>query len=415
MTSLGAQVKYTNKLIEEDSPYLQQHAHNPVNWYAWGEEAFLKAKSENKLIFLSVGYSTCHWCHVMEEESFENEDVAKILNKYYISIKVDREEMPHVDKYYQDVHNLLNKRGGGWPLTILLTPERKAFFAATYLPSEEQYGRPGIKSLLLKIQGVFDTDAKKIINSSNEIERILKNHRESSDEQRLLDASLVSTFVDAVEASFDIEHAGIGVAPKFPHASTVETLLDVYAVSHNEQALELATSMLKAMANGGIYDQIEGGFYRYSVDAKWMIPHFEKMLYTNAEMLSAYAKAYLLTKDEFYKNIVDEVIAFTQVRFEKESLLYSASDADSLIGDKKEEGAYFVFEYEETKEYLKTNGYSDAEVNIILEYFNITKLGNFEDDSNNPYLSGAKVPDNLLEVKKILTKLRGKKSVSLCG
>jgi uncharacterized protein YyaL (SSP411 family) len=411
ITTINAQEKYTNKLINEDSPYLQQHAHNPVNWYPWGQEAFDKAKKENKLIFLSIGYSTCHWCHVMEHESFENESVAAILNKYFISIKVDREEMPHVDKYYQDVHNLLNKRAGGWPLTIILTPQRKPFFAATYIPREANYGRPGIKELLLKIEGIFDTNPKKIVESSIQIENILKNHKKDSSEKHVqLNSKFVDKFVSDVEDSFDKANHGIGSAPKFPHASTIDTLLDIYSIYKNKKALNMATNMLKGMLNGGIYDQIEGGFYRYSVDEKWMIPHFEKMLYTNAELLDAYAKAYLITKDEFYKTIVDEIIAFTKERFEKNSLLYSASDADSLgQSGKNEEGFYFVFEYSEVVDFLEKNGYSKKNIKEILAYFNITEQGNFEDDLNNPYLSGAKVPDNLEKVKKDLKRLRSQK------
>jgi len=410
LTTINAQEKYTNDLINEDSPYLQQHAHNPVNWNAWNKKTFHKAKSEGKLIFLSIGYSTCHWCHVMEEESFEDDEVAKILNKYFISIKVDREEMPHIDKYYQDVHNLLNKRGGGWPLTIILTPQRKAFFAATYIPREAKYGRPGIKNLLLKIQGIFEADPKKIIASAKQIEQILKNHGDSSvNEKKTLDIELVSRFVNNVEASFDQEHPGIGSAPKFPHASTIETLLDIYSTNGDKKALSMATSMLKTMANGGIYDQIEGGFYRYSVDAQWMIPHFEKMLYTNAELLNSYVKAYIITKDEFYKNIVDEMISFVKIRFEKESLLYSASDADSLVGGKKEEGAYFVFEYEKTKDYLSSKGYDGKDVEEILDYFNITEIPNFEEHFTNPHLSDESKPKNLHVVKKLLKELREKK------
>ncbi len=408
ITNTDAKEKYTNALISEDSPYLQQHAHNPVNWYAWVDEAFLKAKEENKLIFLSIGYSTCHWCHVMEEESFENEEIAQILNKYFVSIKVDREEKPHIDKYYQSVHQLLNKRGGGWPLTIILTPNAKAFFAATYIPSEAKYGRSSIKELLLKIQSVFIQDQKKVIQSSLEIERILKEYKTASNKQQVaLTPELIDKFVLEVEESFDKQHNGIGTAPKFPHASTIDTLLDIYSIYKNKKALDMATSMLKAMGNGGIYDQIEGGFYRYSVDEAWMIPHFEKMLYTNAEMLSAYAKAYKITQDKFYKIKIDEIVEFVKARFEKNLLFYSASDADSILGNEKEEGAYFVFEYEEVKAYLEQNGYKNSQE--ILEYFNITKDGNFEYGQNNPYLSGKKELENIDVVKKTLKDLRAKK------
>lgn len=396
---------HTNALISEDSPYLLQHAHNPVDWYAWGDQAFQKAKKENKMIFLSIGYSTCHWCHVMEEESFEDEEVAKLVNKYFVSIKVDREEKPHIDKYYQDVHSLLNKRGGGWPLTIIMTPDAKAFFAATYIPNEAKHGRSGIKELLLKIQSVFVQDRQKVIQSSLEIERILKEQKKSANKKQApLSLALVDKFVDAVEESFDKENFGIGYAPKFPHASTIDTLLDIYSIYKDERALGMATSMLRAMGDGGIYDQIEGGFYRYSVDDAWMIPHFEKMLYTNAEMLSAYAKAYKITKDKFYKEKIDEIIEFVKVRFEKENLFYSASDADSKVGDEKEEGAYFVFDFSDTKKHLEQHGYENSQE--ILDYFNITDVGNFEHNQNNPYLDGEKKPKNLKEIKKVLKSLR---------
>ena len=407
-TNINATGKYTNALIKEDSPYLQQHAHNPVNWFAWGEEAFKKAKDENKLIFLSIGYSTCHWCHVMEEESFEDKAVAKILNKYFVSVKVDREEKPHIDKYYQDVHNLLNKRGGGWPLTIVLTPNAKAFFAATYIPNESKYGRSGIKELLLKIEGVYQRDTDKVVQSSLEIERILKEHKNSSNKkQTALDNSLINKFIKDVEESYDSKYFGIGESPKFPHSSTIETLLDMYLIYKEEDALHMSTSMLKAMANGGINDQIEGGFYRYSVDEAWMIPHFEKMLYTNAELLSAYAKAYSITKENFYKIQVENIVQFVNERFIKDDLIYSASDADSRVGDEKEEGAYFVFDYDQTKKYLEKNGFDNSEE--ILDYFNITENGNFENRQNNPHLSGKENLDNLKIIKKALKKLRAQK------
>lgn len=408
-TVANAKEKYTNDLINEDSPYLQQHAHNPVDWMPWNNKTFKKAKEENKMIFLSVGYSTCHWCHVMEEESFENEEVAKILNKNYISIKVDREEMPHVDKYFQNVYNLVNRRAGGWPLTIILTPQRKAFFAATYIPIEKKYGRTGIKDLLHDVKSGFETDTQRIYEISNNIERVLEENRSSAFEKKDLNISLVNQFVKEVDDSFDHENNGIGEQPKFPHASTIETLLDIYLVYQDKKALELATKMLKAMANGGIYDQIEGGFYRYSVDKKWMIPHFEKMLYTNAELLSSYSKAYMITKDKFYKDIVDGIINFTKERFENQNLLYSASDADSLVGKEKEEGAYFVFSYDEVEKFLEKKNYSKNEIAKVIKYFNITFEGNFESGLNNSYLSKDTSLKNLEKVKKDLKELRSTK------
>jgi uncharacterized protein YyaL (SSP411 family) len=407
--NLEAKEKYTNKLINEDSPYLQQHAHNPVNWHAWNNESFKKAKDENKLIFLSIGYSTCHWCHVMEDESFENEEVAKILNKYFVAIKVDREEMPHVDKYYQNIHNLVNRRSGGWPLNLILTPKRKAFFAATYIPVEAKYGRAGIKELLLEIQSIFKDDKKRVDEVSAQIEKLMKEYDSSNYEKKDLNISLVNQFVKEVDASYDHSNFGIGEMPKFPHASTITTLLDIYIIFKNEKALELSTKMLKAMANGGIYDQIEGGFYRYSVDKRWMIPHFEKMLYTNAELLSAYSKAYDITGDEFYKNIVTGITNFTKKRFLKQNLLYSASDADSLIHGEKEEGAYFVFQLDEVEKFLEKKKYKKDEIEKIVKYFNITLEGNFESGLNNPYLTNNEIPTDLQKIKVDLTELRSLK------
>ncbi len=410
INNLQAQNKFTNDLANEESPYLQQHSLNPVNWKAWNKSSIQKAKKENKLIFLSIGYSTCHWCHVMEEESFENEEVAKILNKNYISIKVDREEMPHLDKYYQDIHNILNNRSGGWPLNIILTPQNKAFFAATYIPLEDKYGKIGIKNLLKKIQDIYKNDPKKVIQSANEIEKVLKNTNNKQSTKVDLKDNLIEKFVKDIEENYDEDNHGIGVQPKFPHASSIIALLDIYNISKNEKAFMMASQMLKAMAQGGIYDQIEGGFYRYSVDEEWMIPHFEKMLYTNAELLSAYSKAYLLSKDDFYKNIVDEIISFVDTRFDNELLLYSASDADSLFHAKKEEGAYFVFDYKQTLKYLEELNYSKKEIDNIFEYFNIREDGNFENNSNNPYISEDITLNNLKKVKSDLKKLRSSKA-----
>ena len=405
-----ANAKYTNKLINEDSPYLQQHANNPVNWHAWGKEAFKKAKNENKLIFLSIGYSTCHWCHVMEEESFENEEIAKILNKHYISIKVDREEMPHIDKYYQDVHALLNQRSGGWPLNVILTPNRKAFFAATYIPLSPRYGMIGIKELLNEIHERYTTNTKMAIDIAKEVENILKEQQNIQEiKKQKLDLSLIDQFISEISSVFDHKYGGIGTQPKFPNTPSIINLLDIYTTTKDKKALNLATKMLDSMANGGIYDQIEGGFYRYSVDQAWQIPHFEKMLYTNAELLEAYSKAYKITKKKLYKDMVDGIISFTKERFEQNSLIYSASDADSLINGKKEEGAYYVFSSDDVSDFLKSKGYSQKDIYETLEYFNISFEGNFENGLSNPYLSGNKKPNNIDQIKKELKELRSKK------
>jgi len=250
----------SNKLINEDSPYLQQHAHNPVHWYPWGDEAFKKAKKEKKPIFLSIGYSTCHWCHVMERESFENKEVADLLNKYYISIKVDREEHPNIDRYFQDVYMVMNKRGGGWPLTIIMTPDQEPFFSATYIPSDDRYGSSGLKSILKMMADIYKNRPQDVKKSADSIMNAIKSLKGKKSVGSDLDIKIAKDFVKGVESVYDPVYKGIGQAPKFPHATTIDTLLDIYRITANKKAYKMAIDMLEAMSKGGIYDQIEGGF-----------------------------------------------------------------------------------------------------------------------------------------------------------
>ncbi len=392
---------FTNALINEDSPYLRQHAHNPLDWMAWGEEAFVKAKQENKLIFLSIGYSTCHWCHVMERESFENEEVAQKINKNYISIKVDREEMPHIDKYYQDVHYLLQRRAGGWPLSIIMTPQKEVIFAATYLPPSSRNNMMGFVDLTSFIADKYYNDFEEVQKSADSIKNAYERYSKQKNEKQKLDKNLLDTFITNTKQSFDEEYKGIGTAPKFPHASTFDTLIDLYNITHSYEPLYLVLEAFEAMAKGGIYDQIEGGFYRYSVDEAWMIPHFEKMLYTNAELIESYAKLYTCEQNPLFKQVVDESIACMKERFLQENLFMSASDADS----DGIEGRYFVFDYEEAKSALEKKG---LEPNENLAFLGITKSGNFEHGFSNPYVTTQERPKEILHVKKILKELRSK-------
>ena len=398
---------HTNKLLHEDSPYLQQHAHNPVNWHPWGEEAFAKAKKENKLIFLSIGYSTCHWCHVMERESFENDSVAEILNKDFISIKVDREEYPHIDRHYQDIYALMNERGGGWPLTIVMTPEKQTFFSATYLPPENSFGRRGLKATLKMLHGVYTNKKDEVLKSADSIEAAMKRRGSAAFNQKVsLDISIANKFVNNISSGFDLKNKGVGSAPKFPHATSLDTLLDVYRITGNESAKLMAIDTLMAMSNGGIYDQIEGGFYRYSVDEMWMIPHFEKMLYTNAELIEAYANGYALTKEPRFKTVIQETVQNINERFLKDGMYYSASDADS----DGEEGKYFVFDYQKSLDDLIKGGFSKGDAKEVLDYFSIYKGGNFEHKQTNPYLGGMDAPKALEKAKVILRANREKKN-----
>ncbi len=396
---------HSNDLIHEDSPYLLQHAHNPVNWMAWSDKALAKAKDENKLIFLSIGYSTCHWCHVMERETFEDDVSAKLLNDSYVSIKVDREEMPDLDKYYQDVHYLLTQRSGGWPLSIIMTPTQQVIFVGTYLPPQSAQGRMGFRELVSFIKGKFDDAFDEVQKSAQSIEAAIKHYERSFEQKEPIDKdALIEAFVNNVKASFDDVSKGVGSAPKFPHASTWNALLDIYAHTKNLEALYMSEDALFAMAQGGINDQIEGGFYRYSVDEAWVIPHFEKMLYTNAELIEVYAKLYALTQKPLFKAVVDKTIEAMDERFLKEGLYLSASDADS----EGEEGKYFVFKCAQAKEALLKKGLSEAEVKEVLDYFGITKFGNFEHQSTNPVLTQERKPSRLDEAMAVLKEERQK-------
>jgi len=395
-----------NDLKNEQSPYLQQHADNPVNWMPWTEATLAKAKKENKLIFLSIGYSTCHWCHVMEEESFEREDVAKVVNQDYIAIKIDREEMPQLDSYYQNIYQVMNGRGGGWPLTIIMTPDAKPFWSATYLP------RTDLIRILTEISKIYAQDKSKITNSIKELTAIMKRLDQQKSQSGDSDLNqTIATYTKSLTSSFDEMSGGFGGAPKFPRATLLESMLDLYTVNHDKQLLIMAEATLKGMAEGGIYDQIESGFYRYSVDGQWHIPHFEKMLYTQAELLRVYSKAYLLTGKESYKRIVTDLVAFLYRRFDKEGLFYSASDADSLTTKgEKEEGYYFVYDYKTTSTFLQSKGHSKAETEAILAHFNITPTGNFEHSSTNPHIQESKPLPDLQKIKVELTELRSQKT-----
>lgn len=392
---------YTNELIHQDSPYLLQHAHNPVNWMAWNDKTFEKAKKENKLIFLSIGYSTCHWCHVMERETFTSLSSAKILNNDFIAIKVDKEEMPDVDKYYQNVFHLLKDRSGGWPLNIIMTPQRKVIYADTYIPSDRVYGKIVFNDLLSFISKNFKNNPHAINKDADQIDLSIQEYNQKNIIKSNISLSVIDTFIKNVKESYDEDYKGLGQAPKFPHASTFDTLLDIYKINKNEDALHMSKDALKAMAEGGIYDQIEGGFFRYSIDELWKIPHFEKMLYTNAELIELYSKMYKLKPTLLFKKVVEDTIKNMNERLLYEGLYKSASDADS----EEEEGKYFVFSYDNAKKALNDAGLSNTQE--ILQYFNISKYGNFENHTTNPYLSQEKVPKNIELAKKTLKHLRG--------
>ncbi|WP_051428169.1 MULTISPECIES: thioredoxin domain-containing protein [unclassified Lebetimonas] len=382
-----------NHLKNADSPYLKQHADNPVDWYEWGEEVFEKAKKENKLIFLSIGYSTCHWCHVMERESFENKEIAGILNKYYVSIKVDREEMSDIDKYYQKAYQLMHRRSGGWPLTIIMTPEKKVFYSATYVPPHySQYG-PGLKEILLSIANDWMENPKKILEIADNFEKYYKENENKKLPKENVDKSIIENIIKKAKNEFDLEYGGVKGAPKFPMESSLDLLIDVYVITKNKDILDILNLTLTKMAKGGIFDQVEGGFYRYSVDNKWEIPHFEKMLYNNANLPYIYLRMYKITKNLFYKEVAFKSIDEMLNKYYENGLFFSASDADSNGG----EGKYFVYDFDEVNE-----AFSEFEnKEELLNYFGIKKYGNFN-GLNNPTIQGER-PKNY---EKALQKLK---------
>ncbi|MEA2046848.1 MAG: thioredoxin domain-containing protein [Campylobacterota bacterium] len=362
-----------NHLKNEHSPYLQQHVNNPVDWYPWGAEAFEKARKENKAIFLSIGYSSCHWCHVMEEESFENEATAKILNEHFISIKVDREERPDIDKHFQEVYQLMNQRPGGWPTSIFLTQEQKPFYSATYIPDEPRYGMMSFSSLLEVIAEKYKEEKDLLTEKADEILRFL-NPKEDKIQATKLDLSIIKRVSDQAKQLFDNQHGGFNKAPKFPQTSTLDLLLDVYRITNDKETLNMVLLSLSSMAKGGLRDLIDGGFCRYSTDNEWLIPHFEKMTYDNALLSDVYLKAYAVTGNGFYQSVAFETIEFMLKYMAEDALFYSASDADT----EGEEGKYFVYTYEKALKSFDKAGIPKKEHATLAKTLHITKEGNFE-------------------------------------
>jgi uncharacterized protein YyaL (SSP411 family) len=366
----------SNRLQYEDSPYLKQHKDNPLHWYPWCDEAFNRAKDENKPIFISIGYSSCHWCHVMEREVFENEAIASFMNKHFISIKVDREERPDIDKYYQEVHLLLNRRPGGWPTSIFCTPQNKPIFAATYLPVESKNQSMGFRELTRIISEKIQENDPKLYENADEIEEFLTSHSHPK-EATHLKFEISNTFIKQCRDNFEEHFGGFSTAPKFPHTSTLNTLINLFLLTHNSDAKEMVIKSLNSMQKGGIYDLIDGGFCRYSVDREWLVPHFEKMTYDNGLLCELYAKAYHTFGEEHFRRTAVEIAKFMLEFMSHDQQFYSASDADS----EGVEGKYFVYEYEETLLLLQNNGFSAKESESILIKLNISPNGNFEEGS----------------------------------
>ena len=394
--------KYTNQLINETSPYLLQHAHNPVNWYPWGEEALEKAKKENKPIIISIGYAACHWCHVMEHESFENEDVASLMNDDFICIKIDREERPDIDQIYMNAVQLISGRGG-WPLNCITLPDGRPIYGGTYFPPESWM------NLLTKVSTFIKESPEKAEEQASELTYGINNtefitlNKEKADFSTL-DLDRIFTHF---EKQLDPINGGNKGAPKFPMPVGYEFLLHYQHIMEESSALDAVMLTLNKMANGGIYDQIGGGFSRYSTDAYWKAPHFEKMLYDNAQLVSLYSSAYKVNKDPLFKTIIKETLEFIKRELtSEEGGFYSSLDADS----EGQEGKFYVWNYDEINELINN------ETELIYDYYNIEKSGNWENGQNILFKSESNssfTKKYQLNEKKWLEKIKNVKSVLL--
>jgi len=362
--------QHTNLLVHETSPYLLQHAHNPVDWHPWGEAAFQKAKRENKPVLLSIGYSACHWCHVMERESFENEQIAALMNELFVNIKVDREERPDLDEIYMNAVQMMTGRGG-WPMTMFLTPDGKPFYGGTYFPPEDRYNVPGFPKILRGVANAYHKQPQDVENSVKQILARLQSMSRSVQSAQPFEPDIITSGAEQLLQAHDSEHGGFGQAPKFPNAGVYELFLRAYHQSKNTRYLDAITFTLVKMARGGIYDHLGGGFHRYSVDEKWLVPHFEKMLYDNAQLVRIYAEVYCLTAEPQFKRVVEETVDYLlREMLQPEGGFYSTQDADS----EGEEGKFFVWTPAEVSRIL---GAETAE--IFCRIYDVSEQGNFED------------------------------------
>lgn len=392
--------RFTNKLIEQTSPYLLQHAHNPVDWFAWGPEALEKAKAEDKPILLSIGYSACHWCHVMEHESFENEQIAQVMNRLFINIKVDREERPDLDHIYMQAVQQMTGQGG-WPLNIFLTPEGIPFYGGTYFPPESRYGRPGFTQVLESVAAAYRDRKGELIKQGKELIEEMGQFLKTEPSQNTFTRPVLDKLAQQLIRQIDPYHGGFGTAPKFPQAMTLMFVLRYIHRTGDETARKLLGMTLDKMAMGGMYDQIGGGFCRYSTDAEWLVPHFEKMLYDNALLSRLYLEAWLLTGNEYYRTVCRDILDYVlREMTSPDGGFYSAQDADS----EGVEGKFFVWSREGFDTVI---GAEDAA--LAAEYYDITPGGNWE-HSNIPNLKKLPEPfalDKGLEPEAFEQKVKG--------
>ena len=383
--------KHTNALIHETSPYLLQHAHNPVDWHPWGEAALAKARAENKPILLSIGYSACHWCHVMEHESFEDEAIAGLMNEHFVNIKVDREERPDLDQIYMTAVQMMTGHGG-WPMTMFLTPEGVPFYGGTYFPPADRFNMPGFPRVLLSVAEAYRTQPEQVASTVTSMLGELRRIGMAEESRDLITTEILDSSYRRIAKNYDPTHGGFGAAPKFPPAMTLDFFLHTYHRTRSADALEMVEHTARKMAEGGMYDQLGGGFHRYSVDAKWLVPHFEKMLYDNALLSRLYLHIYQLTGDDFARRIAEETLDYVAREMtDARGGFYSSQDADS----EGEEGKFFVWSREEVISLL---GAADGAV--FCDYYDVTDGGNFEGH-------------NILHVTRTLEEIAGRHAITI--
>jgi hypothetical protein len=364
--------EHTNRLAGETSPYLLQHAHNPVDWYPWGEEALARSRAEDKPILLSIGYSACHWCHVMERESFENEEIARLMNENFVNIKVDREERPDLDQVYMNAVQMMTGHGG-WPMTVFLTPDLIPFYGGTYFPPEDRHNLPGFPRVLAGVAQAYRTSPGEIAQTASSVLGELRRMGAARESNASLAEELLDGAVRGLSRSYDPRHGGFGGAPKFPSPMSLEFLLRAHARTGDDNALRMVTHTCRKMAEGGLYDQLGGGFHRYSTDARWLVPHFEKMLYDNAQLSRLYLHAWQATKDDSFRRVAVETLEYVAREMTDDGGgFYSTQDADS----EGVEGKFFVWSREELARLL---GEEDAA--LVAAYYDVTAEGNFEGEN----------------------------------
>jgi uncharacterized protein YyaL (SSP411 family) len=389
-----------NHLINETSPYLLQHAHNPVDWYPWGDEAFQKARRENKPVLLSIGYSACHWCHVMAHESFENEEIAKLMNEHFVNIKVDREERPDLDQIYMNAVQMMTHHGG-WPMTVFLTPDAVPFYGGTYFPPQDRYNIPGFPRILLGVADAYQEREDEIRETGASLITELRRLSETGGSDHPIEPEVLDAAYTGMIRNYDSVNGGFGGAPKFPPAMALEFLLRTYVRTGNQDALQMIGHTCRKMAGGGIYDQLGGGFHRYSTDSRWLVPHFEKMLYDNALLSRLYLHYFQVSEEPSARTTVEGILDYVlREMMHPEGGFYSTQDADS----EGHEGKFFVWDFAEIRDAL-----GETAADQFCDYYNITESGNFEGKNIPNVTRSLELQDSLSESKQILFELREKR------